>query len=345
MAKRAKNLVGLDIDASGVTAVQASLDGRLKVDKVGYTPIEHGIVRDGEIVDVEALSAALRTLFRDTRGLPKRVRVGVANEKIVVRVVELPYLENRKELEAAVRFQAQEQIPMPMDQAVIDFQPLEVVDGEEGRRQRVLLVAARKDMVTRALDAVRGAGLRAEGIDLSAFGMIRALYEPAAADEHVLYVALGGLTNIAVASGTKCLFTRASGGSLDALAVELAERCTLTLDHARGWLEHVGLTEAVEDIDGDETIVADARHLLLQGVRRIAADIRNTLDFHQAQGGTTAVSRAVLTGPAADVPGFAVALSSELGLPIVVGAVDGPDGMPVGRMAIAAGLALEEVPA
>jgi len=345
MAKRAKNLVGLDIDASGVTAVQASLDGRLKVDKVGYTPIEHGIVRDGEIVDVEALSAALRTLFRDTRGLPKRVRVGVANQKIVVRVVELPYLENRKELEAAVRFQAQEQIPMPMDQAVIDFQPLEVVDGEEGRRQRVLLVAARKDMVTRALDAVRGAGLRAEGIDLSAFGMIRALYEPAAADEHVLYVALGGLTNIAVASGTKCLFTRASGGSLDALAVELAERCTLTLDHARGWLEHVGLTEAVEDIDGDETIVADARHLLLQGVRRIAADIRNTLDFHQAQGGTTAVSRAVLTGPAADVPGFAVALSSELGLPIVVGAVDGPDGMPVGRMAIAAGLALEEVPA
>lgn len=345
MAKRAKNLVGIDIDASGVTAVQVSLDGRLKVDKVGFTPIEHGIVRDGEIVDVEALSEALRALFRDTRGLGKRVRVGVANQKIVVRVVELPYLESRKELEAAVLFQAQEQIPMPMDQAVIDFQPLEVVEGEDGRRQRVLLVAARKDMVTRMLDAVRGAGLRAEGIDLAAFGMIRALYDPAAAGEHVLYVAVGGLTNIAVASGTRCLFTRASGGSLDALAVELAERCTLTLDHARGWLEHVGLTEAIEDIDGDAAVVAETRQVLLQGVRRIAADIRNTLDFHQAQGGTTAVSRALLTGPAADVPGFAAALSSELGLPIAVGAIDGPDGMSVGRLAIAAGLAVEEVPA
>jgi type IV pilus assembly protein PilM len=345
MAKRAKNLVGIDIDTSGVTAVQVSLDGRLKVDKFGFTPIEHGIVRDGEIVDVEALSAALRTLFRDTRGLGKRVRVGVANQKIVVRVVELPYLDHRKELEAAVRFQAQEQIPMPMDQAVIDFQPLEVVEGPDGRRQRVLLVAARKDMVARTLDAVRGAGLRPEGIDLSAFGMIRALYTPAGSDEQILYVAVGGLTNIAVASGTKCLFTRASGGSLDALAVELAERCTLTLDHARGWLDHVGLTEAIEDIDGDEKIVAEARQALVQGVRRIAADIRNTLDFHQAQGGTTMVSRAVLTGPAADVPGFAAALSSELGLPIVVGAIDGPDGMPVGRMAIAAGLAVEEVPA
>ena len=190
MAKRAKNLVGIDIDASGVTAVQVSLNGRLKVDRVGFTPLEHGIVRDGEVVDVEALTTALKVLFKDTKGLGKRVRIGVANQKIVVRVIELPYLENRKELDAAVRFQANEQIPMPMDQAVIDYQPLEVVDGEDGRRQRLLLVAARKDMVGRALDAVRAAGLKAEGVDLSAFAMIRALHQPAAADEHVLYLSL-----------------------------------------------------------------------------------------------------------------------------------------------------------
>jgi type IV pilus assembly protein PilM len=345
MAKRAKNLVGIDIDASGVTAVQVSLNGRLKVDRVGFTPLEHGIVRDGEVVDVEALTTALKVLFKDTKGLGKRVRIGVANQKIVVRVIELPYLENRKELDAAVRFQANEQIPMPMDQAVIDYQPLEIVDGEDGRRQRLLLVAARKDMVGRALDAVRAAGLKAEGVDLSAFAMIRALHQPAAADEHVLYVAVGGLTNLAVARGTTCLFTRASGGGIDALAVELAERCSLTLDHARGWLEHVGLDAAIEGIEGDETIVSDARQVLVQGVRRIAAEIRNSLDFHHAQGGTTTVSRAVLSGPAAEVPGFATALSSELGLPMVVGEIDGPEGMPVGRMAVAAGLAVEEVPA
>ena len=64
---------------------------------------------------------------------------------------------------------------MPLDQAVLDWQPLERVETPDGTRQRVLLVAARKDMVDRVVAAVRGAGLRLDGIDLGAFAMIRAL--------------------------------------------------------------------------------------------------------------------------------------------------------------------------
>ena len=346
MAKRTKNLVGIDIDASSVTVAQAHHRGHLKIDRVAHAALESGIVRDGEVVDTEALASALRTIFKENRGFGKRVRIGVANQKIVVRVLELPYLENHNELEAAVRFQAQDQIPMPLDQAVIDFQPLEVVDGPDGRRQRLVLVAARKDMVARVLDAVRRAGLRPEGLDVSAFAMIRALHQPATVEEHVLYVAVGGMTNLAVARGTSCLFTRASGGGIDALAVELAERRTLTLDHARAWLEHVGVEQAIEDVVGDADIVAEARRVLLEGVRRIAADIRNSLDSPGAQGGDAGVSRIVLTGAAAAVPGFAAALGSALGLPITTGAIDGaPDGVDPGRVAVAAGLCLEEVAA
>jgi type IV pilus assembly protein PilM len=343
MAKRAKNLAGVDIDPSGITVAQVSVDGRLNVEAAAFTPLEPGIVRDGEVIDVEGLSSALRNVFKENRRLGKTVRVGVANQKIVVRHMELPYLPNRKELEAAVRFQAQDQIPMPLDQAVIDFTPLDVVDGPEGRRQRLLLVAARRDMVANTLAAVRGAGLRAEGIDLSAFAMIRALFRPAAADEHVLYVAVGGLTNLAVAHGTTCLFTRASGGGVEALAVELAETCALTLEHARAWLEHVGLQSAIENVDGDGEIVQVARRVMLDGARRIAAEIRNSLDFYLAQGGSAVVERAVLTGPASAIPGFDVALSSELGLPVTVGRIDGaPDSLDAGRVVVAAGLAIEE---
>jgi type IV pilus assembly protein PilM len=346
MPQRAKNLVGLDIDASGLTAVQASSNGRLKVDRVAVAPLEDGIMRDGEVVDVEGLAAGLRTLFRENKGLGKRVRIGLANQKIVVRIIELPYLKDNKELAAAVRFQAQDQIPMPLDQAVIDFQPLDVVETPEGRRQRVLLVAARRDMVVRVLTAAHDAGLRAEGIDLSAFAMIRALHLDEGSEENVVYVCVGGLTNLAVAKGTACLFTRASGGGLEALAVELAERAQLTLEHARAWLEHVGLEAGIEEVEGDEDIVGEARRVLLEGVRRIAAEIRNSLDFHHAQGGEAAVSRVVLSGPAVAVPGFAVALGSQLGLPITAGAVDGvPPGLSAGRVAVAAGLAVAEAPA
>jgi type IV pilus assembly protein PilM len=342
MAKRTKNLVGVDIDPSGITAAQVTVNGRINVEAAAFAPLEPGIVRDGEIVDTEALSEALRTLFRENKRLGKKVRVGVANQKIVVRPLELPYLSDAKELEAAVRFRAEDQLPMPLDQAVMDFQPLEVVDGPGSRLQRVLLVAARRDMVTNVLNAVRGAGLRPEAVDLSAFAMIRALHR-GGADENVLYLAVGGLTNLAVARGTTCLFTRASGGGVEALAIQLAETCQLTLEHARGWLEHVGLQHAVEDIDGDEAIVYGARRVLLDGARRIAAEVRNSLDFHLAQGGSGVVERAVLTGPASAIPGFELALSAELGLPVTVGGVDGaPAGLHAGRLAVAAGLAIEE---
>ncbi|MEA2381871.1 MAG: type pilus assembly protein PilM [Solirubrobacteraceae bacterium] len=346
MAKRLKTLIGVDIDPSGIVAAKVSLNGRLKVETAAFTPLQPGIVRDGEVVDTDGLAEALRTLFRENKGLGKHVRVGLANQKIVVRPLELPYLSDPKELKAAVSFHAQDQLPMPIDQAVLDFQPLDVVQGPDSRFQRLLLVAARRDMVRNVLTAVRGAGLRPEGVDLSAFAMIRSLYRPEAHDEHVLYLAVGGLTNLAVAKGTSCLFTRASGGGVEALAIELAETCALTLDHARGWLEHVGLQAAVEDVEGDAAIVTAARRGLLDGVRRIAADVRNSLDFHTAQGGDGSVNRVVLTGSASVIPGFDVALSSELGLPVALGTVDGAsEALSAGLLAVAAGLAIEEAAA
>src|SRR3954451_17223825 len=155
MAKRVKNVVGVDIDPSGITAAKVSVNGHLNVETAAFAPLEPGIVRDGEVADTEGLAEALRSLFRQNKGLGKRVRVGLANQKIVVRGVELPYLSDPKELAAAVRFTAQDQLPMPIDQAVVDYQPLEVVETDEGRVQRLLLVAARRDMVARVLAAVR----------------------------------------------------------------------------------------------------------------------------------------------------------------------------------------------
>ena len=81
--------------------------------------------------------------------------------------------------------------------------------------------------------------------------MVRALHRAGPDDELVLYLAIGGLTNLAVARGTECTFARASGSGVEALAVELAERSALTLEHAYGWLAHVGVEEPVEDDQGD----------------------------------------------------------------------------------------------
>lgn len=350
MAKRASTIVGLEIEPAAIHAASVTVNGRVEVRTAAVAPLEPGIVRDGEVNDVEGLSEALKSLYRDNKGLEKKVRIGVANQKIVVRVLELPPIPDPKELEAAVRFQAQDQIPMPLDTAVIDFQPLDLVETDQGPRQRVLIVAARRDMVERVLTAAKAAGLKPEGIDLSAFAMIRALHRRPADGtvDPVLYLSIGGLTNIAVAEGTTCLFTRVVGGGLEAIAVELAERKALTLEHSRGWLRHVGLVTPLAEIESDDQdeIVQEVRTVLLDGVRRIGGEVRNSLDFHHAQEGMSLrVQRAVLTGPAASVPGFDDALAAELGMPVESAVVAGaPEGFDPHLLTVAAGLAVEEAP-
>jgi len=242
-------------------------------------------MRDGEVTDVDALAGALKAFFAANK-LGKHVRLGVANQRIVVRTLDLPVLADAKELDAAVRFQAQEHIPMTLDLAVLDYETLGLVQTNEGERTRVILVAARRDMVERLLAAVRQAGLRPEGIDLSAFAMIRALDPGAQAEaSSVLYVNVGGLTNLAIAEGSACRFTRVAAGGLEGMVAQLAERRALTLEHSRMWLGHVGLATPLEQVEGDAEIVSEARTVLSDGVRRIADDVRTSIDYYPRPGG------------------------------------------------------------
>src|SRR5207244_10797673 len=118
----------------------------------------------------------------------------------VMRTLELPPVTDPKELAAAVQFQAQDQIPMPLASAVMDFQALGVVDTPAGPRQKVVVVAAQRDMVERLLAVVRAAGLTPVGVDMSAFALIRSLYRREGDHaERVLYLHTHGLTNDALA--------------------------------------------------------------------------------------------------------------------------------------------------
>jgi type IV pilus assembly protein PilM len=242
------SVVGLDVQPGYVAAVQAHVNGGIVVERAAGAALAPDIMREGEVLDERELGEALRVLFQDA-GLGKRVRVGLANQRTVLRTLELPPVTDRKELGAAVRFQAEDQVPMPLASAVLDYHSLGVFDTPNGPRQRVIVVAAQREMVERMLRAVQYAGLRAEGVDLSAFALIRSLYRPGAAHaaaqgeggeggdtERVLYLNVGGLTNMAIAEGKLCRFTRVVGGGLEAMASEIAERRGIPLVDARAQL-------------------------------------------------------------------------------------------------------------
>ena len=336
-------IVGLDLDPGHIAAAEVTVNGSLSLKRGAVAPLRPGILRDGEVADVPALAEALKALFAE-HGLPRRVRFGIANQRIVVRTLDLPSLENDKALAAAVKVQAPDHIPMPMDEAVLDWQSLGEVTTSSGQpRTRVVVVAVRREVIDRLLAAAREADLRVEGVDLAAFGMIRALGGEGSRGA-TLYVSIAGLTNVAVANASGCLFTRAAAGGLDAMIHSLSERRGLTVEHAHQWLQHVGLITPLEDVDGDPDLVAAARATLEEGVHQLADTVRNSLNFYRMQESAENVETGVVTGPAVAIPGLVEALADQLRLPLsaaVVGTED--DEADLGRLTVAAGLAVEHI--
>ena len=334
-------VVGLELDPGHLAAAEVTVNGAIKLTRGAVAELRPGLVRDGEVVDPAGVAETLKALFAE-HDLPKRVRLGIAHQRIVVRSLDLPaVIDDPKALAAAVRAEAPDHIPMPMDEAVMDFQPLGTVQTLSGLKSRVVVVAVRREMVERAAAAVQAAGLQLEGIDLSAFGMVRAL--GSAHEDAVLFVNAAGLVNVAVANRDGCLFTRAAAGGIESVAQTLAERRGLTMEHARQWLGHVGLAGPVEAIEGDPELVAAARATLEEGVHQLADNVRNSLNFYRTQENAETVERGVVTGPAVAIPGFVEALSEQLRLPLEAQVVEADDA-DAGRLTVAAGLAVAERP-
>jgi type IV pilus assembly protein PilM len=202
---RSNGVVGLDIDGSYLAALQMK-DGR--VEAAVSTDVEEGVVTDGEVTDPDRLSNALKELFKSAP-FSRNVRLGVANQQIVVRQIEMPKIADEKERDAAIRFQTAETVAMPLDETIVDYHIVGEVAGEGAPRERVIVVAARRSMIDSLVQAVRGAGLKPAGIDLNAFAVVRVLAGSANGHEGArAYCHVSAGTNLAVADGSTCLFTR-----------------------------------------------------------------------------------------------------------------------------------------
>lgn len=350
-------VVGLDIEAGSIAATEVTVNGSAQVTASAIGALDPGAFHEGEVLDPERLSSALKSLFAEHK-LSRRVRLGIGNQRLVVRTLRLPAIENPKEMEAAVRFQAQEQMPMPLDQAVLEYQLVGGVSAEEGSSPQVdvVVVAARREMVASFVDPIRRAGLDPVGVDLSAFGMIRALAdngtESSAAETPenpggaVLYCSIGDVTNLAVARGRACLFTRVSHAGLEAISARLAATCGLSAEHTAQWLSYVGLSAPIEDLEGDAETVAAARRALEEGVSSLADELRLSLDYYGAQEAVVPVERIVLCGPGSAIAGLTTRMEANLGgMPISVlrpAALNGFDESSAARLTVPFGLALEE---
>jgi type IV pilus assembly protein PilM len=352
----AKAIVGLKLGASQIAAARVVNNGSAELVQVAREELEPGVVVGGELRKPEALSEALAAFFAAHKLPRKSVRLGIATNRIGVRAFELSGIEDPKQLANAVRFRAQEALPIPMHEAVLDYQVLsESVDEAGATVRRILLVVTYRDLIDRYVSACHGAGIQLHGIDLEAFALLRALAPPrereAGSQSALVAVSVGhDRSTFAVSDGRVCEFTRVLDWGGATLNVAIAR----ALDLAPSEAEPIKRSLSVAGTEVPEGFSAEAAEKARDAIRReiqaFARELVSSLQFYQNQPGSLGIGEIVVTGGTAHLDGFAQQLEGLIGVGVRVGdplaRVRAPEGVAgngqLGSLTVAIGLGIDD---
>jgi type IV pilus assembly protein PilM len=310
----ASGFIGLDIGTSAVRAAQvvATRGGGYSLVGFGQVALPPGAVGDGEVRDPEPVSEAIAQLWKRAKLRTKRAVIGVANQRVVVRTVDFPFMEE-KDFRSSLRFQASDHIPMPIEDAQLDFQMIGEYTTDGGdHMMRVLLVAAATDMVEGFVGAAAGGGVEATAVDLTPFAVARAVSGAArgevgmAGSEAVVDVG-AGVTNIVVHHNGEPRFVRilliggddATSALADELGVSFDEAEALKLDLGRG----VGSPET--------------QQVLGMRVDALVDEIRGSIDYYMSQEESEPLASVILTGGGSLTPGLLDRLEQAVQLEVM----------------------------
>src|SRR5580765_1981047 len=256
--RRKQEIVGLKIGASQIAASRVlNNGGPAKLVQLARVPLEPGVVVAGEVRNVNALASALDAFFTENK-LPRRgIRLGIGNNRIGVRTVDIEGVEDERQVDNAIRFRANDALSIPLDQAVLDYHVVsESVDESGAVSRRVLLAAGYQEPIDHYIHACRVARIELSGIDIEAFALLRAVAPRTATDADdaavaSVVVSIGhDRSTLAISDGTVCDFMRVLDWGGEKLEAAISRELGLTVAEAAELKLKLDLgAEASEDDD------------------------------------------------------------------------------------------------
>lgn len=355
----AKTIVGLEITEEGVRAAEVTAGRNPVLLASGSVPLPPGAAKDSEVYDVDAVVLALRQLWGRHRFRSRNVVLGLASRRILVREYTTQALRPDL-LRQALPYQVQDLLPVPLDQAVLDFYPA----SQTGDQLTGLLVAAVAETVEDLVRTITKAKLTVDQVDLAPFGLARAVGRVAERGETVAAFHLGDHTSyIVVVEDGVPKFVRIIPVDIVTGAVRARELASLAdLDQSAPGDSESALRvpeEALETVPPSpegamrrRSSVRAARPIGMSdsAIGDLVGRLRSTLAFFADRAGERPVTRVLLAGAGSAAPGVAEALSASLPIPVqyigaaeVVGGKQLPEGEDGLNLTSTVGLALGEV--
>src|SRR4051812_10932844 len=297
----AARVVGLEIGSTALRAVELRKPeaARPVVVRRMTAPLPEGAAEHGEIVDPTPPGAALKRLWTSAGFTSRQVVIGIGGQRVLARDLTVPRMP-LKRIRESLPFLVQETLPVPVDQVLLDFYPVEQGESEHGPVVHGLLVAALASTVRANVAGVQAAGLTVAGVDVVPFALARALRHDLEATGASAIVDLGAsATTVILTEGRVPRFVRVIPTGGDDLTAMLVERLGIDRAHAEEAKRLVGPDAA--DLPDE---LKDAPEIVRDFQRDLLLDLRNTLGYYTNSHSGVAIQRIVLTGGGASVGGF-----------------------------------------
>jgi len=298
------NPIGLDIGSSSIRAVEVrrTKDGHT-LTNFGQIPLAPGTVVGGVPQDPVAITGALKQLWAACKFDTKRVRLGVTNPQLMVRETSVSNLP-ANQMHKSLPFQVGDLIPLAVERSLLDFHPLEEPGGNP--TVRGLLIAMPKDAVIDAVKAAEKARLHVVGVDLASFAVLRAASRLDAQVEAIVEIGAEVTSVVVHADGEPLIVRTVPRGG-----VEITESIATRLGVPAPDAEAVKCRFGLHGDEWPETAAAAA-----DAVRPLVNELRGSFAYVATGERQKQVTRVVLCGGGARMPGLAEHMQSELGVAV-----------------------------
>lgn len=297
--------VGLDIGSSSIKIIEIAREGdRVWLASAGTTPMPPKALSSTLRADTEAIAVAVKQLLRETGTKSRNMNIALPESKVFTRVIEVPQLSTR-ELTSAIKWEAEQYIPLPMDQVNIDYTVLRDSKETGTNKMEVLLVAAPKVLVDRYMTIMELANATAVGAETEIIATARAVVRSIPNVKTVMIVALGAqTTDIAVLKNGILVFTRSVAAGGEAITRAIAQSLDFTQPQAEEYKRTYGLQ--ADKLEGK--IAAAAKPIM----DAIVVELKRAIAYYGEKYPEQHIESVILSGGTAKVPGMVVYLAQAI---------------------------------
>lgn len=304
------HLVGLDIGSRTIKAAEVveTKKGRV-LNNFNTIDIEPGIIEEGAIKDPEAVSAAIRELFKNSKLKEQNVAISVGGYSVIVKKINVKTM-TEDELHDTIHFEAEQYIPFDISDVNLDFQILG--ESEQNPNQMsVILVAAKKEMVSEYVSLIQMAGLNACIIDVDAFAL-QNIFEVnyAQEEENVALIDIGASkTSLNLLKGNSSVFMRDVSLGCGQINEKISSFADCSLEEA----DEIKLSR-----QSDKVSVEDLKGIVSTVVTDWCSEIKRALDFFYSSYPEDQIKRIILSGGGANIIEFRKLLAEETATPVEI---------------------------